>query len=156
MPRPKGFRHVASQLNGKVDYLYDISFAAKDIDGRLPSLADVQRGVPVKAQIYFRRIPMSQVPVNDEKQCAGFLNKLYQEKDEMFDVFQTKGDFSTLGNGVKKQSTPKNGHDLIIGLLSLTFVLLPSVYYFLVAFWNGSLLFKLIVVLFVPTRKYLF
>ena len=80
LPRPKGFNLVASQLEGHVDYLYDMNIAIKDLDGKQPTIVDVQNGKQVKCMILFRRIPMSNVPKNNEKQAAEFLNKLYQEK----------------------------------------------------------------------------
>jgi hypothetical protein len=72
-------------------------------------------------------------------------------KDEFFDVFYQTGDYA--GTGIKKQSLPKNGYDLIIGILSLTFVLLPSLYYFIAMFLNGSLIFKCSIIGFFVTGK---
>ena len=87
LPRVKGFFLVASQLKNKVDYLYDINLAVKDRNGRVPNLMDIKNGIPVVGQMYIRRIPMSQVPVDDEKKCAEFLFKLYKEKVNIFFCF---------------------------------------------------------------------
>jgi lysophosphatidic acid acyltransferase/lysophosphatidylinositol acyltransferase len=84
LPRPKGFNLVASQLEGHVKHLYDFNIAAKDINGRQPTMVDVQNGVPVHVMVLYRRIPMTEVPKNDEKQTAVFLNKLFTEKVATF------------------------------------------------------------------------
>ena len=84
---------------------------------------------------------MSSIPIHDEKLNAEFLQKLYREKDEIFDVFDKHGDFSSLG--VKKHILKKNKYDLYISIFWLIVILVPSLYYFLSWFWNGSLLLKL-------------
>lgn len=48
--------------------------------GYKPSLLDIFKIEPVDAKLYIRRIPMSNIPVSYERECANFLNKLYQEK----------------------------------------------------------------------------
>lgn len=153
LPRPKGFQLVASQMKGHVDYLYDINFAAKDVDGKQPTLAMVHNGVPIQCQILYRRIPMAEVPVTDEKECATFLNKVYKEKDDIFDVFHREGSFKSLG--YKKQHLPRNGYDLIVGLCSLALVFLPSAYYVLSLLWSGSWIFKLSFFFFLITVNWL-
>lgn len=81
LPRPKGFTLVASQLAGKIDYVYDLSIGMQKVEGgHYPKITDLKNGVKVDSQIYVRRIPMSSIPVNDEKQCADFLYKIYQKK----------------------------------------------------------------------------
>jgi hypothetical protein len=80
LPRPKGFNLVASQLEGHVNYLYDFNIAAQDVNGKQPTMVHVQNGVPVKTMVLYRRIPMSEVPKNDEKKTAEFLNKVFKEK----------------------------------------------------------------------------
>lgn len=140
LPRTRGFYLIASQLKGKVDYLYDFNLAVKQIDGRIPSLMDIKNGVPVEAQIYFRRIPLSQVPVDDEKKCSEFLHKLYKEKDDIHDVFHVNGDFGPLG--VQKHIIKKNKKDLLVSITWLITILVPSVYYLFIFLWNGSLMFR--------------
>lgn len=64
----------------EVDYLYDCNLAIADIDGHSPGFRELINGIPVDAKLYIRRIPLSNVPLGDEKECAKFLHKLYQEK----------------------------------------------------------------------------
>ena len=141
LPRSKGFNLIVSQLKGKVDYIYDINLGINDVNGKKPCLAQIKDGIPVFGQAYIRRIPLTDVPIHDEKLCSEFLQKLYREKDEIFDVFDKHGDFSSLG--VKKHIIKKNKYDMYITIFWLIITLVPSCYFFLVWFWNGSLLLKL-------------
>ena len=92
-------------------------------------------------KVFIRRIPMSSIPIHDEKLNAEFLQQLYREKDEIFDVFDKYGDFSSLG--VKKHTLKKNRNDMYITIFWLLVILIPSIYYFLIWFWSGTLAFKL-------------
>lgn len=80
LPRTKGFTLLASQLKGKVDYFYDLTLAVDNVNGSKPTLKHIVDGVPINFQFVLRRIPVSTVPIEDEKQCAEFVQKLYQEK----------------------------------------------------------------------------
>jgi lysophosphatidic acid acyltransferase / lysophosphatidylinositol acyltransferase len=80
LPRTKGFTVLASQIKGHADYLYDITFAIKLVNGEKPSLEHIKDGIPTKGQIFLRRIPISDIPVDDEKKCAEYLHQLYREK----------------------------------------------------------------------------
>jgi len=80
LPRTKGFTLLASQIRGKVDYIYDLTLAVDNINGAKPTLKHIIDGVPVKFQLVLRRIPVSEIPVENEKECAQFVQKLYQEK----------------------------------------------------------------------------
>ena len=80
LPRTKGFTLLASQLKGKVDYFYDLTLAVDNVNGSKPTLKHIVDGVPINFQFVLRRIPVSSVPIEDEKQCAEFVQKLYQEK----------------------------------------------------------------------------
>ena len=105
---------------------------------------------------------MSSIPIHDEKLNAEFLQQLYREKvkfeyffklfikfkylivsfqDEIFDVFDKHGDFSSLG--VKKHTLKKNRYDMYITIFWLLIILIPSSYYFLIWFLNGTFAFKL-------------
>lgn len=68
-----------------MDYIYDLTLAVHNINGAKPTLKDVVNGVPVKYEMVLRRIPVDTIPVEDEKKCAEFVQKLYQEK--VFEAF---------------------------------------------------------------------
>jgi lysophosphatidic acid acyltransferase/lysophosphatidylinositol acyltransferase len=141
MPRSKGFTLLTRQLKGKVAAIYDINLGVNDVDGKRPMLSHVKNGIPLKGQIFIRRIPLESVPTENDKVNGEFLQQLYREKDEIFEVFHQHGDFSSLG--VKKHILKKNKKDLYITISWLLLILLPSAYYFLGWFWTGSLAFKL-------------
>jgi len=147
LPRTKGFTLLASQIRGKVDYIYDLTLAVHNINGAKPTLKDVVNGVPVKYEMVLRRIPVDTIPVEDEKKCAEFVQKLYQEKDEIFDVFDKNGDFSKLG--LPKHYIKKNGYDLIISIIWLLVLAVPSFYYLIIMLINGTLMTKFLIVAFI-------
>jgi lysophosphatidic acid acyltransferase / lysophosphatidylinositol acyltransferase len=80
LPRTKGFTLVASQIKGKIDYIYDITLGVNDINGSKPSLMHLLNGLPARFEIVLRRLPVKDIPVEDEKLCAEYLQKLYKEK----------------------------------------------------------------------------
>lgn len=54
--------------------------AVDDVEGHPPTFLDLKDGIPLNAQIFFRRIPMDLVPADDDAKCSDFLNRLYQDK----------------------------------------------------------------------------
>lgn len=145
LPRSKGFNLMASQVKGKIDYMYDITLAIDDVEGRSPSFFDIKDGVPLNVQMFIRRIPMSEVPVEDDKKCSEYLQKLYQEKDKIYDAYYRTGNFDELG--VAKHKVKLNKMDLYNSIFWLVVILVPSFYYFFLWFWNGSLVVKSVLVL---------
>lgn len=146
LPRTKGFTLVASQIKGKIDYIYDINLAVQNINGSKPTLMHLLNGLPAKFEIALRRIPVSSIPIDDENQCADWLQKHYKEKDDIFDVYDKNGDFSKVGFGLKKHYIKKNGYDLIVLCSWLVLITVPSIYYTVLILINGTWSFKLIVV----------
>lgn len=55
----------------------------KDINGHSPRFNDLANGETVDAELYIRRIPLSEAHPQDEKLCAQFLHKLYKEKVQL-------------------------------------------------------------------------
>ena len=81
LPRAKGFVLIASTIAGKISYLYDINLAVKKLDQtRYPKLNDLFDGKKFESQCYIRRIPLSDINLEDPKKCADFLFNLYKEK----------------------------------------------------------------------------
>jgi hypothetical protein len=65
----------------QVDYMYDVNLAIKNLEGgRVPKLNDIKNGIPLKVQVFMRRIPTKGIPTDNEKDCAAYLYKLYKEK----------------------------------------------------------------------------
>ena len=57
-----------------------MNLGIKDVNGHAPGIGDIVNGIKMDAQCYIRRIPLKDVPIDDEKKCGEFLQKLYQEK----------------------------------------------------------------------------
>lgn len=49
-------------------------------DDKTPNLNNIKNGEAVQSKAVIRRIPIEQVPCDDENKCAEFLQKLYVEK----------------------------------------------------------------------------
>lgn len=58
----------------------------KAVDGVYPNIKTLINGEPARAQMVVRRIPIKNIPVEDEEKCSKFLNKLYEEKVKIFDL----------------------------------------------------------------------
>ncbi|MBV99399.1 1-acyl-sn-glycerol-3-phosphate acyltransferase delta, partial [Eschrichtius robustus] len=57
-----------------------------------PTLLGVLNGKKYHADLYVRRIPLGEVP-EDEDRCAAWLHKLYQEKDALQEEYSRTGTF---------------------------------------------------------------
>lgn len=153
LPRTKGFNLLVSQVAGKVDALYDITFGMYDVNGRKPNLKDIKDGFPVKFQMYFRRIPISTIPTDNEKECSAWLHRIYKEKDDLFDTFATTGSFAETDK-IKKRYLKKNGYDLYIALCWIIIIAGPSFYYLLAFLINGAWIAKLGLIAFFATINF--
>ena len=63
-----------------VDAIYDCVLALKTDNGVKPSISMITHGQPVNAQILIKRIPIKDVPIDDENQCSKYLFDLYEKK----------------------------------------------------------------------------
>jgi hypothetical protein len=63
----------------QVGAIYDLNVGIAANGDVKPDFNAIRFGVPLKSEIYARRIPMSSVP-SDEKGISDFVQKLYQEK----------------------------------------------------------------------------
>uniref|UniRef100_A0A8C6TXN2 1-acylglycerol-3-phosphate O-acyltransferase 3 n=1 Tax=Neogobius melanostomus TaxID=47308 RepID=A0A8C6TXN2_9GOBI len=77
LPRTKGFTTTLQCLKGTVSAVYDVTLNFKD--NQTPTLLGIVKGKKYKADMSVRRFPVEEIP-EDEKECANWLHKLYQEK----------------------------------------------------------------------------
>ena len=103
----------------------------------------MRNGVPFKGQFFIRRIPMSEVPL-DDKGSAEFVHKLYREKDEIFDVYKNTGSFKSLGMPLIER--PHNYSDLYISLMWCVLLVTP-LFYYLYIFFQSANLFSIVIFL---------
>jgi len=147
LPRTKGFTLFVSQVQRKIDTLYDITIGIKEVNGKKPTLKHIKDGIPIDFEIYLRRIPISSIPTHDEKECADWLQQLYREKDEIFDRFATNGTFGETDK-IKKHYIKKDKHDLYVSCMWLLTIAVPSIFYLVSFLINGEWIAKLTLIIF--------
>jgi lysophosphatidic acid acyltransferase/lysophosphatidylinositol acyltransferase len=139
LPRTKGVCLLARGAQGRVHAIYDLNVGIADNGPHKPTFNSIRFGRQHKAEMYIRRIPMDQVPV-DEKECAKFVYNFYKEKDDIYDVYARTGSFANVGGNVEKVTLPKNYYDLFIFLGWLALFQPPLVYYIYVFVSQSTLL----------------
>ncbi|XP_037776423.1 1-acyl-sn-glycerol-3-phosphate acyltransferase epsilon-like isoform X3 [Penaeus monodon] len=118
VPKTRGMWLVSRQLHDKIDAIYDVSVFydgtvnKQGIRGNAPQLIDFLMGKCKKVHVHIRRIPMSEVPMEEEK-VGKWLHQLYREKDELAENFFTPD--SEKRNNVEKLL---NGHKSSLNLWS--------------------------------------
>ena len=60
--------------------MYDLNVAFESEPGKKPDMNTIANGIPLKGHMLVRRIPIEDIPVDDDAECAKFVHKLYQEK----------------------------------------------------------------------------
>ncbi|CAB0019411.1 unnamed protein product [Nesidiocoris tenuis] len=91
-PRTKGFISSLPQLRGKVPAIYNIQMVFRPEDKVAPTVMNLLLGKPVVAHMHFERIPLEEVP-EDEEKASQWLRDLYLRKDKLMDSFLTTGDY---------------------------------------------------------------
>ncbi|XP_004869047.1 1-acyl-sn-glycerol-3-phosphate acyltransferase delta isoform X1 [Heterocephalus glaber] len=90
LPRTKGFAITVRCLRGVVPAVYDCTLNFRNNEN--PTLLGVLNGKKYHADCYVRRIPMEDIP-DDDDQCSAWLHKLYQEKDAFQEEYYRTGVF---------------------------------------------------------------
>ncbi|XP_063613016.1 1-acyl-sn-glycerol-3-phosphate acyltransferase epsilon-like isoform X4 [Penaeus indicus] len=105
VPKTRGMWLVSQQLHDKIDAIYDVSVFydgtvdEQGIRGNAPQLVEFLSGKCSKVHVHIRRIPMSEVP-KEEEEVGKWLHQLYKEKDELAENFFTQD--SEKRNNVEK------------------------------------------------------
>ncbi|XP_063220016.1 1-acyl-sn-glycerol-3-phosphate acyltransferase gamma-like isoform X2 [Bacillus rossius redtenbacheri] len=139
-PRTKGFTSSVPYLRGKVGAIYDIQIAFKHTE-KEPTVNQMLYGKPVEAHMYVERIPLEDVP-EEEEACAQWLHQLYQKKDSMTDSFIRNNDFF-LESGVRRVDgfrLQRRYYSMINTLTWAFIVLVPMLYYLFRILTSGSTL----------------
>ncbi|XP_006227918.1 1-acyl-sn-glycerol-3-phosphate acyltransferase delta isoform X1 [Rattus norvegicus] len=90
LPRTKGFAITVKCLRDVVPAVYDCTLNFRNNEN--PTLLGVLNGKKYHADCYVRRIPMEDIP-EDEDKCSAWLHKLYQEKDAFQEEYYRTGVF---------------------------------------------------------------
>ncbi|ELW63277.1 1-acyl-sn-glycerol-3-phosphate acyltransferase delta [Tupaia chinensis] len=77
LPRTKGFAVTVRSLRNVVSAVYDCTLNFRNNEN--PTLLGVLNGKKYHADMYVRRIPLEDIPEDDDR-CSAWLHKLYQEK----------------------------------------------------------------------------
>ena len=120
--------------------IYDLTVGFKRT-GAEPTLISMMRGRSCQAEIFARAFPVEQIP-KDTNECANWIHKLYQEKDEIYDTFVRHDTFEN--HGLTRIEIPRNCYDLLIELGWISIIGLPSIYYLIKFLCTSSLLAQLI------------
>lgn len=78
LPRTKGFVLLMKGIHQHISAVYDITVAFQS--PKNPELAKLILGHRCQAEGFIRRIPVSEIPYDNEEQSAEFIQKLFQEK----------------------------------------------------------------------------
>lgn len=92
IPRTKGFTASLKMLKKKCDSIMDVQLVFDKNDKTEPTIINLLRGKPLTGHLYLRRIPMSEVP-EDEEAAGKWLHELFVRKDKLQTSFHKTGDF---------------------------------------------------------------
>lgn len=86
-PRTKGFTASIPLMRGKPAAIYDIQIAFKPSDPVKPTMMNLLLGKPLEGHMYAKRIPIEEVP-EEEEAAAEWLQKLFQQKVQCSFLFE--------------------------------------------------------------------
>lgn len=92
IPRTKGFTASLKMLKKKCDSIMDVQLVFSKDEKVEPTIINLLRGKSLTGHIYLRRIPMSEVP-EDEEAAGKWLHELFVRKDKLQTSFHKTGDF---------------------------------------------------------------
>ncbi|CAF3236758.1 unnamed protein product [Rotaria socialis] len=142
LPRTRGFTMIMRGAKGKIPAVYNFMLGFTK-DSAPASFRTLLKGHSCKAQLYIKRHPTSQIPYEDEAKCGEWIQKLFQEKDRIYDSFVQHDDFD--GLGAPELPIVRNYSDLLIQFFWLLTIGIPSLVWFINFIIHSTLLAKIIV-----------
>ncbi|ODM93352.1 1-acyl-sn-glycerol-3-phosphate acyltransferase gamma [Orchesella cincta] len=146
LPRTRGFTASIPHLREKVPALYDFLLVIDPKCKNEFSMYSILKGREVRSKFMIRRYPMSEVP-EDEIEAADWLQKRYQEKDELFDTFLRTGEFLTKEQqalpeyqNFKYMELPRRPFSLINFCFWALVILVPLLWLLFSVFTSGNYL----------------
>lgn len=79
LPRTKGFCLLAKGASGRIGSIFDLNVGIENKDVKA-DLNNIRNGIPLKSKILARRIPLDNVPYDDEEKCSEFIHELFKQK----------------------------------------------------------------------------
>lgn len=138
LPRAKGFVVSIQALKGKFPAILDLTLGICNSPDK-PNLMSVIRGKPIRSELHVRRLPLENVPAEDES-CTKYLFDIFENKDKMFEHFSQTGSFQGKGTRIEIK---RRYWDLIVWLMWAIVLCWPVVYYSGKIFLSGSLCVQL-------------
>lgn len=145
IPRTKGFTASLSVLKKKCAAIMDVQLAFHENDVDKPTIINLLRGKQLTGHLYIRRIPMSEVP-DDEEQAAIWLQELYVRKDKLQTSFHETGDFFKT-SGIKPITPitiPARRSSLLNWCAWMIMAMLPILYLLITMILSGNFSYVLI------------
>jgi len=143
LPRTKGFIASLPAMRGKVPALYDCLIVFKEDDPVKPTLRNILRGQPVTAHLYFRRIPLEEIPESDQE-IDRYLKNIFVTKDKMKEGFLKHGDFFKYTENLPRFEPVKINrryYSLLNSIMWSVIVLIPMVSYLIKLLFSGQLVY---------------
>ncbi|XP_017883045.1 1-acyl-sn-glycerol-3-phosphate acyltransferase gamma-like [Ceratina calcarata] len=141
-PRTKGFVSSIPHMRGKIPAIYDVQVHFKSNEPNKPSITNLLLGKPVNAHLYMRRIPLEEVP-REEEAAAKWLHELFQRKDRLAESFEKTGDFFATSGVPRMQEyelKPRLRSCLNTVVWS-TVILLPILHHLISLLLSGSIFY---------------
>lgn len=92
IPRTKGFTASLPVLKKKCASIMDVQLVFDEKDKVKPTIINLLRGKSITGHIYVRRVPMTDVP-DDEEAAGKWLHELFVRKDKLQTSFHKTGDY---------------------------------------------------------------
>ncbi|CAF4176551.1 unnamed protein product [Rotaria sordida] len=147
LPRTKGFTLLLQGAEDRITGIYYLTVGFKK-SGAKPTLLSIIKGRYCQAEIFVRRIPLSQIP-KDTNGCNNWIYKLYKEKDQIYDYFIHDDTFED--NGLARVEIQSNYYDLLIEISWMIIIGIPSIFYLIKFLWTssfiGQFIFLIVVIL---------
>ncbi|MCJ1320117.1 hypothetical protein MMC15_005454 [Xylographa vitiligo] len=106
LPRSTGFQFCLQELKGTVDWVYDCTTAYEGIprggygqDYFTLRSTYFQGRPPKSVNLYWRRFPVSSIPVDDVKAFEQWVNKVWLEKEDLLEYYTQNGRFPDADEG---------------------------------------------------------
>lgn len=141
IPRTRGFIQCIQSVKGQFPAIYDVTVGFNEREAAEPSLLNMLRGNKVLGELYVRRIPIDEIPEDDEG-LSQYLHEMYRIKDKLLDSYINTGSFTAENDlpSYEGRKMPCRPFSLLnmLGWTSLVSSWIVSFYYNLVA--SGSVL----------------
>ncbi|XP_044752708.1 1-acyl-sn-glycerol-3-phosphate acyltransferase gamma-like [Coccinella septempunctata] len=148
LPRTKGFAASIPAMRGKVPAIYDCLTVFTEDEPVDPTMKNLLMGKSVTAHLYFRRIPLEEVPESEEGMDK-YLKNLFVIKDKMKEGFLKHGDFFKYTENLPRYEpliTKRRYYTLLNTVGWSIVVLIPMISYLFKLLFSGELVYLSIAV----------